>query len=79
MKSGYRHPDSLDLRDRGLVTGVKDQGQCGSCYIFSAVGSLEGVWKRRTGDLWSMSEQQVLDCNTYDDGCNGGNMINVFK
>ncbi|KAJ9579377.1 hypothetical protein L9F63_024517, partial [Diploptera punctata] len=63
-------PDEIDWRKLGAVTHVKDQGHCGSCYIFSAVGSLEGQQFRKTGRLTALSEQNVVDCNHR--GCRGG-------
>jgi len=65
-------PSHLDYRESGQVTPVKDQGQCGSCWTFSATGGLEGMWKKNHGELISMSEQQLLDCGRGS--CNGGLM-----
>ena len=61
-----------DWRNEGAVTGVKDQGGCGSCWAFSASGGLEGAWQIKSGQLISMSEQLSVDCVTTCSGCNGG-------
>ena len=65
-------PNSVDWIAAGAVNAIKDQGQCGSCWSFSAVGALEGAWKLKTGTLLSFAEQQLVDCSTANSGCNGG-------
>ena len=62
----------LDWRALGGVTPAKNQGSCGSCWIFAATGQLESHIKIFDKREEYISEQQIMDCNPWNRGCNGG-------
>jgi len=75
-------PTSFDWRAQGAVTAVKDQEQCGSCWAFSATENIESVEiiaGKGSNTSTNLSPQQIVDCDTVDQGCNGGNTNSAFN
>eukprot|EP01121_Diplochlamys_sp_Union-15-3_P012919 TRINITY_DN3940_c0_g1_i1.p1 TRINITY_DN3940_c0_g1~~TRINITY_DN3940_c0_g1_i1.p1 ORF type:complete len:371 (-),score=93.62 TRINITY_DN3940_c0_g1_i1:19-1131(-) len=64
-------PKSVDWRTADIITPVKDQGDCGSCWTFGTAETLESYWAKATGQLTDLSEQQILDCTPNPDECGG--------
>jgi len=69
---------AVDWRNHNAVTPVKNQGQCGSCWSFSATGAMEGDLAVEAGQLISLSEKELMDCSTENHNCEGGLMDYAF-
>lgn len=74
-------PKSFDWRNEhpSPVTPVKNQKQCGSCWAFSATENIESVWIRAGHSAVELAPQQIVDCDTTDDGCQGGFPSRAFE
>jgi len=71
--------NSVDWRKRYKVSSVKNQGQCGSCWAFSSVGAVESAWAIKHNTLYNLSEQELIDCSSENNGCEGGSMDLAFQ
>ena len=72
-------PTSFDWRDHGAVTSVKTEGRCGSCWAFSVAANIEGLYKIQSGKLIDFSVSQLIDCDKYNNGCDGGRIYRAIQ
>jgi len=74
-------PPKIDWREKGVVTNVKNQGECGSCWAFSATEAIESEYSLKRNQLYNLSEQELVDCSGYlgNQGCDGGSMASAFQ
>ena len=70
---------TIDWSQRGAVTAVQDGGSCGSCWAHAAVGAMEGSHFIKTGELLQLATQQLIDCDSFNFGCDGGFMTSAFE
>jgi cathepsin F len=74
-------PTAYDWRPLGAVTPVKNQEQCGSCWAFSATEEIESTWilaGKGTNTTTILAPQQIVDCDTVDQGCDGGDTPTAY-
>jgi len=72
-------PNAVDWRTKGVVTPVKNQGQCGSCWAFSTVEEIETDWIMAGNSMIELSPEQIVQCDTVDQGCNGGDTVTAYQ
>ncbi|KAE9550730.1 hypothetical protein FO519_006064, partial [Halicephalobus sp. NKZ332] len=72
-------PPRFDWREKGVVTAVKNQNGCGSCWAFATVATVECAYAIAHGQLRNLSEQELLDCNLENNACNGGDVDKAFR
>ena len=73
------HQNSVDWRKKYKVSSVKNQESCGSCWAFSSVGAVESAWAIKHNTLYNLSEQELIDCSSENNGCEGGSMVKAFQ
>jgi C1A family cysteine protease len=72
-------PNSVDWRDSGAVTDVRTQGECGACWAITAVENVESAYFIATGNLYSLSESEIIICDDSCEMCSGGWPQNAFE
>uniref|UniRef100_A0A914Y1H1 Peptidase C1A papain C-terminal domain-containing protein n=1 Tax=Panagrolaimus superbus TaxID=310955 RepID=A0A914Y1H1_9BILA len=78
-ETAVNHPPRFDWREKGVVTPVKSQAKCGSCWAFATAATVESAYAVAHGELRNLSEQVLLDCNSDNNACDGGNVDKAFR
>uniref|UniRef100_A0A914E2T5 Uncharacterized protein n=1 Tax=Acrobeloides nanus TaxID=290746 RepID=A0A914E2T5_9BILA len=73
------YPAHFDWREKGVVTPVKSQGNCGSCWAFATAATVESAYAIKYHELRNLSTQQLLDCDFSNGACDGGNVERAFR
>jgi C1A family cysteine protease len=79
QKVGAPDPTNYDWSTTGYTTPVYNQQQCGSCWAFSATETIESYWALAGNAISTLSMEQIVDCDTTDQGCNGGNTNTAYQ
>ena len=80
LKKDLKLPEAFDwVLDKDVLGTPKNQYSCGSCWAFSIVGHLEALYYMKYGEHKTFSEQQLVDCDSYDEGCDGGEFLPAYK
>jgi len=69
---GANPTQPIDWVKAGKTTPIKDQGQCGSCWAFSTTETVESAILMKSSSVQQLSPQEIVDCDSSDQGCNGG-------
>ena len=72
-------PSSFNWVNLGVTSSIKDQGLCGSCWAFTTATNIEALYYIKYGKRVDLSEQQMVDCDNYDYGCQGGSMLKTYQ
>lgn len=76
--SGKTLPTAVDWRTKNVLSPVKDQGQCGSCWAFACTETAESVYAMKHGVLPVLAPQELVDCVKGNYGCSGGMIDNTL-
>ena len=72
-------PEHWDWREKGVLSGVWEQGACGGCWAFTTTTAMEGIHYIWTREKITLSPQMLLECDALDNDCAGGNMVTGFQ